>query len=193
MKNIKFTIRYFGLYSLVIGSALLGSGCAPMAKTSKYMAAALSAPASPPAGKTLVCIHRPRTYIGYTLYVGIWDSTNFVADLGNRHSVAYVCEPGQHYFISLFISSSCVKVQLLPDKTYDLWMYSTLELRPVHQDEKMRQRVADWTVNDRWVTPAPTAAGYEQAKRGKARQSLDGFVYGERNNCLLQMAADDHR
>jgi hypothetical protein len=181
------------LTALLVAGAIL-CGCAPMTKTSKYMSASLTGPASPPPGKTLVCIHRPKYFSGNRFYVGIWDGTNFVADLGNRHSVACVCEPGQHYFMSLspFSVPSCVEAQLLPDKTYDLWIIQAVDMRPVRQDEKMRQRVADWTLNHRWVTPASTAAGYEQAKQEKIRQLLEEFISGKRHD-IRHMTAEDHR
>ena len=119
MNNTKLTVRFFGLCSLVLAGVLF-SGCAPMSKTSKYMAASLCAPASPPAGKALVCIHRPKAFWGNKLYTKIWDDTKFIADLGNGHSVAYVCEPGKHYFMNTSAQAeACVEAQLLPDKTYE--------------------------------------------------------------------------
>ena len=102
MKNTTHTVRFFGLCSLILAGALF-SGCAgPTGKTSKYMAASSGVPASPPAGKALVCIHRPKSHAAHNYYIGIWEDTKFIADLGNGHSVAYICEPGKHYFMSLF-------------------------------------------------------------------------------------------
>ncbi len=194
MKNTKFTVRFLGLCSLVLAVALF-SGCAPMSKTSKYMAASLSAPASPPAGKTLVCIHRPRARTEYKVYTAIWDGTKFIADLGNGHSVAYVCEPGQHYFMNLSGDSpACVEAQLLPDKTYDLWVNTfPIKLKPVHQGDITQQKIAAWTGENRWVAPASTAADYEQRKQEKIRQLLEEFISGKRHDRLQHMAAEDHR
>jgi hypothetical protein len=194
MKNTKLTVRFFGLCSLVLAGALF-SGCAPMSKTSKYMAASLSAPAAPPADKTLVCIQRPKALLESKVYTAIWDGTNLIADLGNGHSVAYVCEPGQHYFMNLSADSpACVEAQLLPDKTYDLWIANIpLRLKPVRESDMMQQQIADWSSKNHWVTPASSAEAYEQKKQEKIKQLLEEFISGKRHDQLQQMAAEDHR
>ena len=195
MKNTKLRVRFFGLCSLVLAGALF-SGCAgPMSKTSKYMNASLMAPASPPPGKALVCIHRPRAVLECKVYTGVWDGTKFIADLGNGHSVAYVCEPGQHYFMNLSGDSpACIEAQLLPDKTYDLWVVNLpIRLKPVHQGDTMQQQIAAWTSENRWVTPASSAASYEQRKQEIIRQLLEEFISGKRHDQLQTMAAEDHR
>jgi hypothetical protein len=199
MTNTKLTVRFFGLCSLVLAGALF-SGCAWKNETSKYMTASLNVPASPPAGKALVCIHRPSAPAGHSLYyAGIWDDMKFIADLGNANSVAYVCEPGRHYLLSLFPGeTSCVEAQLLPDKTYDLWIdtagvFATFKLKPLHQDDKTRRRVANWIQQDRWIEPASPAAAYEQAKQDKIRQLLEDFTSGKLQDKLQHLAPDDHR
>jgi hypothetical protein len=188
MKNTKLTVRLFGLCSLVLAGVLF-SGCAWTNKTSKYMTVSSNIPTSPPAGKALVCIHRPSAVGGNSLYYfGIWVDGKFIADIGNANSVAYVCEPGKHYFLSLFPGeASCIEAQLLPDKTYDLlaeriW---TRRLQPLHQNDKTRRQVAKW--------PAATAAAYEQEKKEMAQQFLEEFISGKRHDKLQHLAADDHR
>jgi len=201
MNNTKLTVRFFGLCSLVLAGALF-SGCAGhITKTSKYMTASLSAPASPPAGKALVCIHRPTAGMGWNLYTAIWEDTNFIADLGNGHSVACVCEPGKHYFMNLSVEETgCVEAQLLPDQIYDLRVQSgygfwvaSFKLKPLHQDGKTRQLVTKWTKRNHWVEAASPAAAYEQANQDKIRQLLEEFTSGKRQDKLQHLAPEDHR
>jgi hypothetical protein len=196
MKNTKLTVRLFGLCSLVLAGVLF-SGCAWTNKTSKYMTVSSNIPTSPPAGKALVCIHRPSAVGGNSLYYfGIWVDGKFIADIGNANSVAYVCEPGKHYFLSLFPGeASCIEAQLLPDKTYDLlaeriW---TRRLQPLHQNDKTRRQVAKWSQKNRWIEPAATAAAYEQEKKEMAQQFLEEFISGKRHDKLQHLAPDDHR
>lgn len=201
MKTPKLAARLLELFVLVF-AAVLFSGCAgPMARTSKYMAVVSKPLTSPPPGKSLVCIQRPRAYTGYGLYTAVWDDTHFVADLGNGHSVAYVCDPGEHYFLNLSVEETgCVDAQLLPDQTYDLWIQggygfwvASFKLRPLHQDAKTRQRVAKWTRKNRWVEPAPAAKAYEQANQERIHKLVEEFVSGRRHKKLQHLAADDHR
>lgn len=202
MKNTIFTIRLFGLFSLVLAGAIF-SGCAPMSKTSKYMNAASIAPTAPPAGKALVCIHRPRAYWGHQLYTKIWDGTNFIADLGNGHSVAYVCEPGVHYFMNTSAQAEgCVEAQLLPDKTYDLWADTILttfivsfKIKPIQQDGEARQQVAEWAKENRWVESGSRASAFVQNEKeqNEIRQLIEDFTSGKRQDKLQHLAADDHR
>jgi hypothetical protein len=199
MKYTKFKFRLVGLFSLVLAGALF-SGCAPMTKTSKYMAASLSAPASPPAGKALVCIHRPKGAIGYKLYTKIWCDSKFIADLGNGHSIAYVCEPGEHYFMNTSVEETgCIEAQLLADQTYDLWLdnsygvwIASFKIKPLHQDEKTRQLVAKWTKQNRWVeATAPPAALTD--KEAHIQEVQEEFISGKRHDKLQHLAPEDHR
>jgi len=190
------------LFATVLVSLALFNGCAgPKARTSKYMAAEASAPTSPPSGKVLVCIHRPKAYFGCKLYSSVWDGTKFIADLGNGHSVAYVCDPGEHYFLNRSAEEQgCVEAQLLPDQTYDLWVkngYGTwvasFKLVPVDQNQENRQKVAEWTQKNRWVSPASPSEAYEAKKQEEVKQLLDEFISGRRHDKLQQLSADDHR
>jgi len=200
MKNIKLPVRLFGLLSLVLVSALF-CGCAPISKTSKFMTVALSAPTSPPAGKALVCIHRPKAFSGHPLYTKIWDGTKFIADLGNGHSVAYVCDPGEHYFMNTSAQAEgCVEAQLLPDKTYDLWADTldwtfivSFKIKPLHQDDKTRQQVAEWTKQNRWVEAASPTTVFMQATQDDIQKLLEEFTSGKRLDKLQHLAPDDHR
>jgi hypothetical protein len=201
MKNMKLIARCFGLASLLFAVALLGGCAGPTAKASKYMALAVNVPTAPPAGKALVCIHRPRSYWGQKFYTGVWDGNHFIADLGNGHSVAYVCQPGRHCFLNLSIEAEgCVEADLLPDQTYDLWTDTVLatalvsfKIKPLHQDEATRQLVAKWTRKHRWVEPAPPSADYELSKQEVVRGLLEDFTSGKRQNKLQHLASEDHR
>jgi hypothetical protein len=195
MKRNNLLEKTLLLVCTIVAGALLGGCAGPMSKTSKYMNTSFAPPASPPPGKVLVCIQRPKALLESKVYTAIWDGTNLIADLGNGHSVAYVCEPGQHYFMNLSADSpACVEAQLLPDKTYDLWIANIpIRLKPVHKNDMMQQQIADWTSKNHWVTPASSAAGYEQKKQEKIQQLLGEFTSGKRHDQLQQMAAEDHR
>jgi len=200
MKNMKLTFKIVGICSLVMAGALF-SGCAgPMSKTSKYMAAVASAPAGPPAGKALVCIQRPRGRQGSALYTKIWCDAKFIADLGNGHSVAYVCDPGKHYFMNTSVEETgCIEAQLLADQTYDLWVdnsygfwVASFKLKPLPQNDKTHQRVAKWTQRNRWVEAGSVPADF-QAKENKVREVQEEFISGSRHDKLQQLAPEDHR
>jgi hypothetical protein len=199
MKTTKLMFNLLKFFSLVLVGVLF-SGCAPMTKTSKYMAASVGTPAAPPAGKTLVCIHRPKNSMGWKLYTKIWCDSKFIGDLGNRHSMAYVCEPGEHYFMNTSVEETgCVEAQLLPDQTYDLWVQggygfwvASFKLKPVQQDDKGRQLVAKWTQQDRWVQATPTPADL-LAKEDHIKSVFEEFISGRRHDKLQHLAPEDHR
>jgi hypothetical protein len=189
------------LSSLFAAFVVLLTGCAgPISKTSKMMQPVVVAPSVAPPGKSLVYIHRPRAYQGHPLYTGVWDSKTFVADLGNGHSVAYPCEPGQHYFINRSVELvGVVEAQLLPDKTYDLWVdtagafIASFKLKPVKPGSKQAALVPKWSKEHRWITPGETAAEHEQDKSADIDQIIQDFVLGKKRNRLQHLAPEDHR
>ena len=198
MNRIRFLERTFLFVCAIATGALLGGCAGPTSKTSKYMGASLTAPASPPAGKTLVCIHRPKSFFGAKLYTKIWDGTKFIADLGNGHSVAYVCEPGQHYFMNTSAQAEgCVEAQLLPDQTYDLWTDTitatfivSFKLKPIHQDDQTRKQVAEWTKRNRWVEAASPTIVFKQATQDDIQKLLEELASenaSTNSSILLQM------
>jgi len=195
MKRITIFKQTLLLVCTLVAGAIFGGCAGPMSRTSKYMDAAPAAATAPPSGKTLVCIQRPRAVLESKVYTAVWDGSKFIADLGSGHSTAYVCEPGQHYFMNLSQDSpACVEAQLLPDKTYDLWIDNVpIRIKPVRPGEPAQQQVAGWTSENHWVTPAPSAASYEQRRQEKIQQVLEEFISGKRHDQLQQMAAEDHR
>jgi len=201
MKTIKLMLRLSGICFLWLAGFLF-SGCAGSTGWSgRNMAAISGIPETPPAGKALIFIHCPKTSLYVKLDTGLWDGTNFIGGLGNGYSTAYVCEPGEHYFMNLSVEiTACVEAQLLPDQTYDLWVdtyrgmfVTSYKLKPLHQDAKTRRRVAKWTQEDRWVAPGSSAGAYEQAKQDDIRRLLEEFISGLRHEKLQHLAPDDHR
>ena len=177
------------------------TGCAsPYADPSRLMEAANLAPAAPPAGKSLVCIHRPRARQGYNLYTGVWDSTSFVADLGNGQSVAYVCDPGKHYFLNRSVELvAVVEADLQPGKTYDLWLdtagafIASFKLKPVTHCSPEQAKVATWTTENHWVERGTESVAYEQLRTPEVDTILHDFVGGPKQYRLQHLAADDCR
>lgn len=196
MKNIKSVAGSFGICSLALAAALLGGGASPETGSANLVPAAPVAP-----GKARVCIHCPKSSIYVKLPTSVWDGTNFIAELGNGHSVAYVCGPGEHYFINLSVEiTGCVEADLQAGQTYDLWVdtyrgmfVSSKKIKPVHQDEKGRQLVAKWTHRDSWIDPASTPAATEPNKQQTLQQLIQEFTSGSRHDKLQHLAADDHR
>jgi hypothetical protein len=194
-------------FSLVL-VAVTCAGCyKPITKTSKYMVQLSPPPPAqkPPPGKSLVCLHRPRASQGYRLYTAVWtstgtlESTKLVADLGNGHSVAFVCEPGKHYFLNDSVEVwGAVEVQLLPDQVYDLWIdtagvaIASFKIKPVERQQE-RAKIPEWIEKQRWVASGPSATSYDQKKREKADLVIAEFISGKRMDKLQHMAADNHR
>ena len=198
MKLTNILSKLLGCLCVIVCLSL----CGCMTRTSKYMQTA-GAPAqfSPPPGKTLVCIQRPSCLAGWRLYSSIWDNDKFIADLGNKHSVAYVCDPGTHYFINLSVEETgCVEANLLPDQTYDLavkggygvWIAS-FKIEPVIQNDSMRKRVAAWAAENRWVDLGEAAPTYEQKRQEDVRRLIQEFTVGKRKTKLQHLSPDDHR
>jgi hypothetical protein len=198
-----FTSCPKSLYGALLILTLL-TGCAsPTGRVSKYMSASVAAPATPPPGRTLVCIHRPKARQGYPLYTGLWDGTNFFSDLGNGHSVAYVCDPGKHFFINRSVEVvGVVQADLLPDKTYDLWIdtagafIASFKIRPLKPGDQEYPKLAKWLQTQLWVAPATGTSqfDYEQSTRAaEVAQIIQDFGYGSKKGRLQYLAPEDHR
>jgi hypothetical protein len=175
-------------------------GCSsPITKPSPLMQPT-AAPAGPPADKSLVLIHRPRAAQGYGLYTGVWDSRHLIADLGNGHSVAYLCEPGQHYFINRSVERvGFIEAQLLPAQTYDLWVdtagafIASFQLEPIKKGDRRREKVPGWEKEHLWVQRGPDAARHEQDRQRDIEIIIKDFATGDKQNRARHLGADDHR
>jgi len=178
--------------------ALLAGCASPIADPSPLMLKT-SAPGTPVAGKSLVRVHRPRDRQGYGLYTGVWDRTNFVADMGNGHSTGYECEPGQHYFINRSVERvGVVETQLLPEKTYDLWIdtagafIASFQLEPVKPGDKASKLVPLWIKENMWVTRGPAAATHEQQRQKDIAIIIHDFVDGTKKDRVRHLGPDDY-
>jgi len=157
-------------------------------------------PTDPPPGKSLVCIHRPDSSQVRTATTGVWDSDKLVGALMRGHSLAYVCEPGHHYF---FVDSAgnygALEAQLLPDQTYDLWVdpfhgfWYPLQLKPLTKAQKEKHQVAEWTRKNLWITRDTTAEAYELKYREQTKVLLERFVSGNWHKRLEHLAPEHHR
>ena len=197
----KATTSRVSVAFLVGLGALLLAGCAgPITDPSPLMQKSAATFGAPPAGKSLVLIHRPRAAQGYRLYTGVWDSTIFLADLGNGHSFAYTCEPGKHYFINRSVERvGVVEAQLLADKIYDLRLdtagtfIASFQLEPVKRDHKTWAKTAAWSDENLWVTRGPAAAEHEQQRQKDIELIMKDFVFGEKKDRLRQLGPEEHR
>lgn len=194
-----FTFRRSAVLSLAIGAALLAGCASPFSPPSALMQKT-SAIVAPPAGKSLVQIHRPRAAQGYKLYTGVWDRTNFLADLGNGHSLAYVCEPGRHYFINRSVERvGVVEADLSPDQTYALWIdtagtfIASFQIEPLKRGDKRWDDASKWAKENIWVTRGPAAAEHEQLRRPEIELIMQDFVNGEKKDRLRHLGPDDHQ
>jgi hypothetical protein len=177
-------------------------GCAgPISDPSRLMVRAAAPAGPPPAGKSLVCIHRQRAWAGHPLYTGVWDSRHFIADLGNGHSAAYLCDPGTHYFINRSIERvGVVEANLLPAQTYDLWLdinpwsfMVSFQLEPVKPGSEQRKKVPQWMRENAWMERGPAAAEHEQLRQPEIDLILHDFVNGDKKDRLRHLSAEDHR
>lgn len=190
---------------VALATVVLMSGCAgPISRVSELMAPSQVATDRPPAGKSLVCIHRPRSGQGYRLYTGIWDSNRLVADLGNGHSVAYVCEPGRHVFANRSVEAvGVVETKVQADRTYDLWVdtagafIASFELKTFAAGDKRSAKrkalIPQWIKENRWVTPSPAAADYERLKGPELQRIVEDFTVGKKRDRLQHLEEADYR
>lgn len=189
----------WGPVLLAVLGMMLAAGCAtPIQKPSKRMQKVMTHAETPPLGKSLVIIHHPRE--GYKDYTDVWDSTNFMADLGTGQSIAYVCEPGVHYFINRSPErAGVVEANLLPDKTYVLsvqqqftfWI-SSFQIEPVKRGTEEWEKAPKWAKQNMWATNRPSA-DYEAQERPKIEIILRDYVGGKKDDRLRHMGPDDHR
>jgi hypothetical protein len=187
--------------ALVLAGLTVLVGCAgPQAKPSDIMKVGSPPVLVPAVGKSLVLIHRPRAAQGYGLYTGIWEGTNFIADLGNGHSAAYLCDPGVHYFLNRSVERvGVVEAHLLPDHIYDLrlgtcgaWIAS-FQIEPVKKEDRMRAKLPQWTQEHLWVERNDQARKHELERTAEVELILKDFVSGAKNDRLRHLATEDHR
>ncbi len=87
LKQLTQARRWYAA-GLAICALVLMPGCAnQISRPSKLMQKAEPEMGTPPAGKSLVIIHRPRGANGD--FTDVWDSTHLIAELGSGNSVAY--------------------------------------------------------------------------------------------------------
>jgi len=188
------------LFTVVALGTMLVSGChGPTARPSRLMQRGGAPTGPPPTGKSQVQIHRPRAAQGGKLYTGIWEGNNFVGDLGNGNSIAYVCDPGTHYFINRSVERvGVVETQLLPDQTYDLWVdicgawVASFQLEPVKHGSKQAKRVPEWMKKHQWVTRGPTAEVHEQQRQKDIEIIVKDFVEGDKKDRLRHLGPEEH-
>jgi len=150
-------------------------------------------PSAPPPGKTLVFFHRPLS-VATMFYTSVWDGTNFVTDLGNGHSTAYVCDPGHHLFSSRAPTRmTVIEANLLPDHIYDLAAHNYLWVRPLQRGNNQRERVAEWMTKAIWVKRGFPASAYEREKRPAVIGVIHDFTVGGKKDRLLHLEPNDHR
>ena len=199
-RPINARISCWAVLSIATLATVLSVGCAPISKPSNVMQTVSVKTAAPPAGKSLVMINRPRAHQGYGLYTGVWDSTNFVADLGNGHTCPYVCEPGTHYFINRSIERvGVIEAQLLPGQTYAVRLdtagafIASFQIEPVKRGGRGWQDTAEWEKKNLWVVRGPAADEHERLKRSEIGLIIKDFVFGEKRNRVRHLDPDDHR
>jgi hypothetical protein len=189
------------LASILSVTSLLLVGCVgPITHPSNLMVKVEKPAIAPPAGKSLVLIHRPRNMQGWKLYTGVWDGSHFIADLGNGHSAAYVCEPGTNYFINRSVERvGVVEAQLLPDQIYDLRLniagaiIASFQIEPLKRADKLRKKLPKWEAENVWVGRGPLAAEHESERQSEIKLILHDFTSGGKQDRMRHLGPDDHR
>jgi hypothetical protein len=186
------------LLGLALGLFLLTTGCTSPLSPPSALVMRSSPITAPPPGKSLIQIHRPRAGQGYKLYTGVYDSRSMVADLGNGHSVAYVCEPGTHYIINRSVERvGVVEARVSSDKTYHLWIdtagafIASFQIEPIQKKNPLAKKIPAWSADHIWVVRGPGAARHEESARPEIELILRDFVGGQKADRLRHLSPDD--
>jgi hypothetical protein len=185
----------------VLAGLVFWTGCAgPTSKPTKYARLDPAPIKTPPPGKCLVCIHRPKARQAQWVKTGLWDGGTLIGNIGSGNSIAYVCDPGQHYFLSRsFEQNGAVEGTLQAEQIYDLWIdpgayfAPTPKIKPVKPGSKQRTEVPRWMTEHRWVTRDESAAEHERQDSEAVKKLIQEFVSGRENYQLGHLAAEDHR
>lgn len=95
-----------------------------------------------------------------------------------------------------------VEADLLPDKTYDLWIntagafIASFKIEPLKPGDKEYSKLSTWLQTQTWVAPATGSDKFEfeQSKRAKdVEHIIQDFVYGDKKDRLQHLAPEDHR
>lgn len=162
-----------GMILMLMGLLFLASGCAstPQYKLFDCMQRVDGPPAQPPPGKSLVVFHRVSNMTASGLYFHIWEGKRFVGITRGKQGLAYVCEPGEHFFVGrcqqnghwgaveFGEKTTAFSATLLPNQVYDVLCLAHnaivvhyLSFQPIQAgDIRRRKAIPKWTRSQRWM------------------------------------------
>ena len=183
---------------LVLGSLLAGCSSIPRFTRAGEPGELLSAP---PAGKALVNFHRPSNYAGGE-DLPVFDRATLIGNTLGGSRFQYVCDPGEHVFISKKDSVYVVQAQLQEGKVYDIvidismgfWQMN-VHIHALKKDDPRRGEIAGWEKKERLLVPVRSddAAGYDKKRQPDLQEIQADFLGGSKSDRVVKLAPDDHR
>ena len=183
-------------FAMAAIAVVLLAGCGGI----RFMKQAQAAPATPPAGKSLVNFIRPSAW-GGAEDLPLFDGHRLIGNVEGKMICPYVCEPGEHWFIANKGHVSVVRAELLPDRVYDVlvdarpgaWSLN-VSLDPVTKSAERRGRIGEWDSLPRYeFVRDGDAEGFEAKRKESIDRILAGFRDGEKKDRVRALAKDDHR
>ncbi len=200
-KTMKKLLRHFVL-SLSVVAVLGCCGCASAPKTPDMdrLADRIS---QPPPGKALVNFHRPSNLAkrGSAIFDG---NGKLLVDLPGGSLFQYVCDPGEHVFITWADHASVVKADVAPDKIYDImadtaagWTRPGIYFTPLTKDNPRRAKLAEFEKREKKTLAlnpaAPRVAEYEAQWQMRIDEVKRDFLGGQKSDRVDLLQKDDCR
>ena len=184
---------------------LIIAGCGETRYIKPATSGAISAP---PAGKSLVNVHRPSTAYGYGAEYIVWDQHDIIGNTAGGDWFQYTCDPGEHVFIGRQSNVSVIKANLAADKIYDIVIdcgpnfvpfqaNHRLWLKEVTKGSERHDKWKSWQATSTLLTLDPAQAEAREAFEAKEKEDIDqilaDFIGGPKQDKIGVISPDDSR
>jgi hypothetical protein len=199
---MKKLLRHFVL-SLSAVAVLWCCGCAGIPKIPKTDSL-VDRISQPPPGKALVNFHRPSN-MGGKISGAIFDGNGkMLVDLPGGSLYQYVCDPGEHIFITWADRVSVVKADVAPDKIYDImadtaagWVRPGIFFTPLTKDNSRRAKLAEFEKREKKTLAlnpdSPRVAEYQAKCQMHIDEIKRDFLSGQKSDRVNLLQKDDCR
>ena len=183
-------------------ACLVFASCATSEKNSITRLSKEQRLTQPPTGKTLVNFHRVTSYGGIERYPIFTIDGRFVCDLPGHAGFQYICNSGEQVFIGWADQVSVVKVELAPNKVYDVmvdvgmgWMHPNIKLLPMAKTDPRRAKLSEFETRENLVTFTPNqrVIEYEARQQQRVADIKRDFLSGEKAERVRILSKDDCR
>jgi len=152
----------------------------------------------------LVNFQRPSNF-GGKICGAIFDGNGkMLVDLPGGSLYQYVCDPGEHVFITWADRVSVVKADVAPDKTYDImadtaagWARPGIFFTPLTKDNPRRAKLAEFEKREKRTLAlnpdSPRAIEYQANCQTHIDQIRKDFLGGPKSDRVSIMQKDDCR